>query len=848
MGRGITILALVLVILLVWTSGCADVSFGSQQLGDFGNSPEERAAVKEFIKIYGDPTTNSGPPRFLEPMVSTGLVNNTPVDKVTKFSKDTGSIWFWVFYDNFKKGDPLTLTWTYNGKTMISLQQQAGGDFGRAFGEFLRPDKGWATGTHTITISGGGTSASSTFEIVDGRTETVPLPYAENLKNLRAITDKGLLPVTEQPTDRLMDSGGQCFDVNAVPCNGVCVNTAEDPDNCGACGVTCPSPQVCIYGECGDSCEPTTGAWLKPTGVELRNCDRHCADIMSDEMNCGGCGMICLAGSTCEAGKCPISQVQCAALGWVPCGGGCVYTANDPDNCGACGRTCPSNQVCNFYDCRDSCAADPLTFTDCDRHCVDTLSDPQNCGACGTKCVTGATCSGGKCLTSSIVVTSPKAGDTYYWDGTILVEWNPKFSSTKEYPGVTIVVRSELDGKIVDAWNMVGNDGNYTLKTKEFTSDQKGTQQFHVEVSTNDDAYQGKSGTFTVTELLISSLGDTKATVSSFLPAKSSLPRVMVKSTRPIGKYIDVPVGKIVITNPRGNLGPTTLGGVIRITWDMGYSPANTVVYIDLMKEDGGWGGKIASQIPNTEQYDWNTGEFSIQPGRYFITMCTVDNICGKSDVFEFRAKSAAPQPVPLGFSQSMTWTYHRSYNSCVPPGLMTWGTGTGYEGKMLVGFQNHYEGCPVGSMAEQFFYRGVMVLDTSTLSSDITKATLTLHSAGGKNSVGATASNDYRVLADVWVLRGPFDANNWKAAPEIADLYTKVPPWGDGGNKVTIGSDGSITIDITELVQKWKKNPQTNYGIMFQGPSEVIADNNDDLYGAYDVEAAAVPIGFGGI
>jgi len=186
MRWGAPVLTIVLIFALVLVSGCANVSFGSQKIGDFGNTKDEQKVVEFFKATHGDPLTNSGPPRLLEPMVTTGLVNNTPVNKVTKFSKDTGSIFFWVFYDNFKKGDPLTLTWTFNSKTVISLQRESGGDFGRAFGEFLKPDKGWATGTHTITISGGGTSATATFEIIDGQTQTVPLPYEQESTLVKA--------------------------------------------------------------------------------------------------------------------------------------------------------------------------------------------------------------------------------------------------------------------------------------------------------------------------------------------------------------------------------------------------------------------------------------------------------------------------------------------------------------------------------------------------------------------------------------------------------------------------------------------------------------------------------------
>jgi len=176
-----TVLAITIVIGLVFASGCADVSFGSQKFGDFGTSVDEQKAVNCFIGKYGDPQTNAGPARFLEPVITTGLSNNVPVDTVMKLNKDTPKVNFWVFYDNFAKGDDLELKWTYlvSGKDVMTLHQQAGGDFGRAYAEYVKPDTGWPSGHHKISITGNGTSASVTIEVIDGATVTGTLPCQE---------------------------------------------------------------------------------------------------------------------------------------------------------------------------------------------------------------------------------------------------------------------------------------------------------------------------------------------------------------------------------------------------------------------------------------------------------------------------------------------------------------------------------------------------------------------------------------------------------------------------------------------------------------------------------------------
>jgi hypothetical protein len=79
----------------------------------------------------------------------------------------------------------------------------------------------------------------------------------------------------------------------ALCCGNVCADITTDEHNCGTCGTTCAAPtSECWAGEC--SCPfPTTLCG-----------SNACVDTASDESNCGGCGNVCDMGQTCQNGKC----------------------------------------------------------------------------------------------------------------------------------------------------------------------------------------------------------------------------------------------------------------------------------------------------------------------------------------------------------------------------------------------------------------------------------------------------------------------------------------------------------------------------------------------------------------
>jgi len=141
------------------------------------------------------------------------------------------------------------------------------------------------------------------------------------------------------------------------------VNTASDPANCGACSVTCPpranATPVCAASACSFVC-----------GAGFADCNLAATDgcestLATDINNCGGCGRRCApanATGSCAASTC---NVAACATGFANCNGsatdGCeVNTQTDSDNCGACGTVCPAGSTCAAGRCGFGSGDSPL--------------------------------------------------------------------------------------------------------------------------------------------------------------------------------------------------------------------------------------------------------------------------------------------------------------------------------------------------------------------------------------------------------------------------------------------------------------------------------------------------------
>ncbi len=169
-------------------------------------------------------------------------------------------------------------------------------------------------------------------------------------------------------------------------CGNSCVNTQTDQVNCGTCGTLCAGGEQCVAGKCQISCQvgltlcstPQSDAGVSDAASDAANDSgavlgpNYCANLKTDDANCGACGTKCANGQQCVNGSC---STTCGAPNTLcPTDGGAPICANlqsDENNCGGCGKVCPSqfpacvNGICKFKSVPVACdtGSDPVTPT-----------------------------------------------------------------------------------------------------------------------------------------------------------------------------------------------------------------------------------------------------------------------------------------------------------------------------------------------------------------------------------------------------------------------------------------------------------------------------------------------------
>jgi hypothetical protein len=128
-------------------------------------------------------------------------------------------------------------------------------------------------------------------------------------------------------------TGPACSGNNDTCCDGVCVDTATDPNNCGGCGGLC-------------------------LGIEGTCCESTCANTAGDPKNCGGCGVACsgVSQGACEDSMCVMCMDDIGTCAHSPCeSGAALDIACDPDGVNA--MVCLNDISCCTVSWTAACAA-----------------------------------------------------------------------------------------------------------------------------------------------------------------------------------------------------------------------------------------------------------------------------------------------------------------------------------------------------------------------------------------------------------------------------------------------------------------------------------------------------------
>jgi hypothetical protein len=196
--------------------------------------------------------------------------------------------------------------------------------------------------------------------------------------------------------------------VNQARCGNACVDLKTDIANCGKCGAACGGDGGMIMG--GGTWGCANGACAIMCPAPKSECNGACVDTKTDFDNCGMCNNACMMGETCTGGI-------CCTMGLTNCSGMCTDTQYDAKNCNMCGNVCPNNApYCNKGTCTQ-CDNTVLLLADGNSGPSGAFQTKANqAGLAVTLVTNGVTTYTGNPAASNFAVTMVMVGDSYATD------------------------------------------------------------------------------------------------------------------------------------------------------------------------------------------------------------------------------------------------------------------------------------------------------------------------------------------------------------------------------------------------------------------------------------------------
>lgn len=218
------------------------------------------------------------------------------------------------------------------------------------------------------------------------------------------------------------------LDCNGMPDDGCEIDARSNRLHCGACNEACPDingTPSCVSGLCAITCRE---GFADCDDDRANGCE---VNLLSNVKSCGDCAEVCGAapgnsanckGGVCGETQCPAGKADCSDEGPDTCE---TNTTSDVMNCGGCGLACVAKDAdvacvkgqCVITSCKSGFADCTLDFANgCE---TDTTTSTAHCGGCNNACVVAngsARCEGGSCEVSSCSSTyrdcdgDPKTG------------------------------------------------------------------------------------------------------------------------------------------------------------------------------------------------------------------------------------------------------------------------------------------------------------------------------------------------------------------------------------------------------------------------------------------------------